>query len=165
MKRRWQTILSLLATALAISGWSESTVYGQQAAAPNKAEAAAGQRVVLTIGEEKITAAEIGELIQTLPPRYQAFYGGPGKHLLPQYIIALKVLSAEAVRLKLAEQPLVVRASRALARAFLPTPPENTTCKVLWSANRSFRIFTRRTRHYLKMFALATFSSARRTPR
>jgi parvulin-like peptidyl-prolyl isomerase len=65
---------------------------------------------VLTIGEEKITAAEIDNFIQALPPQYQAFYGGPGKRYLPQYIIAMKVLSAEAVKLKLAEQPEVALA-------------------------------------------------------
>ena len=110
MKRRLLTIPSLIATALAISGWPEFAACGQKAPAPSKAEGAASQRVVLTIGDEKITASEIEEFIQTLPPQYQAFYGGPGKHLLPQYLIALKVLSKEAVKLKLAQQPGVARA-------------------------------------------------------
>jgi hypothetical protein len=64
---------------------------------------------VLTIGEEKITAAEIDNFLQALSPQYRAFYGGPGKRYLPQYIIRMKVLSAEAVKLKLAEQPEVAQ--------------------------------------------------------
>ena len=110
MRRRCFTFFSLLATALALWGWPEFAACGQQASPPIKAESAPGERVVLTIGEEKITAAEIENFIQALPPRYQAFYGGAGKHLLPEYIVAMKLLSAEAVKLKLAERPEVVRA-------------------------------------------------------
>jgi parvulin-like peptidyl-prolyl isomerase len=107
LKRRSFAFFPLIATALALCGWRESATCGQQASPPNTAESAAGQRVVLTIGEEKITAAEIDNFIQALSPQYRAFYGGPGKRYLPQYIIRMKVLSAEAVKLKLAEQPEV----------------------------------------------------------
>jgi peptidyl-prolyl cis-trans isomerase C len=100
----------LIATVLALGGWPKPTAWGQQAPPPNKAESAPGERVVLTIGDEKITAAEIDNFIQALPPQYQAFYGGPGKHFLPQYIVALKVLSSEAAKLKLMEQPEVALA-------------------------------------------------------
>ena len=110
MKRRPFVFFSLIATALALCGWPEFAARGQQASTPSTAGPAPGQRVVLTIGDEKITAAEIDNFIQTLPPQFQAFYGGPGKHLLPQYIIAMKVLSAEAVKLKLEEQPEVAQA-------------------------------------------------------
>jgi parvulin-like peptidyl-prolyl isomerase len=110
LKKRWLTFFSLIAAALAMSGGPEFSACGQQAPQPSTAGAAAGQRVVLSIGEEKITAAEIEEFIRTLPPQYQAFYGGAGKYLLPQYIIARKVLSAEALKLKLDQQPAVTRA-------------------------------------------------------
>ena len=110
MNRRSFVILLLIATALAFGGWPKPAACGQQAPPPNKAESAPGERVVLTIGNEKITAAEIENFIQALPPQYQAFYGGPGKHFLPQYIVAMKVLSSEAIKLKLEEQPEVARA-------------------------------------------------------
>ena len=110
MNRRSFVILLLIATALAFGGWPKPAACGQQASPPNTAGSAPGERVVLTIGNEKITAAEIDDFIQALPPQFQAFYGGPGKRLLPQYIVAMKVLSAEAVKLKLGEQPEVVRA-------------------------------------------------------
>jgi peptidyl-prolyl cis-trans isomerase C len=110
LKRRSFAFFSLIATALALCGGREFAACGQQGSPPNPAGSAAGQRVVLTIGEEKITAAEIDNFIQALPPKYQAFYGGPGKRYLPQYIIAMKVLSAEAVKLRLGEQPEVALA-------------------------------------------------------
>jgi hypothetical protein len=81
-----------------------------QAASAEKTQSLPGERVVLTIGDERITAADIENFIQALPPQYQAFYGGEGKHLLPQYIIGMKVLSNEAVKLKLGEKPVVARA-------------------------------------------------------
>jgi hypothetical protein len=102
--------LLLIATALAWGGWAKRATCGQQASPPNTAASAPGRRVVLTIGDEKITDTEIEDFIQALPPQYQAFYGGSGKRFLPQYIIAMKVLSAEAVKLKLGERPEVARA-------------------------------------------------------
>jgi hypothetical protein len=102
--------LLLIATAFACGGWPKPAACGQEASPPNKAESAPGERIVLTIGDEKISAAEIEDFIQVLPPQYRAFYGGSGRHLLPQYIVAMKVLSAEAVKLKLAERPEVARA-------------------------------------------------------
>ena len=110
MKRPEHAFASLIVAALVLFGLPEFAAWGQQAGAPNTAGPAPGQRVVLTIGDEKITAAEIDQFIQALPPQYQAFYNGSGKRFLPQHIVATKVLSAEAVRLKLAEQPDVARA-------------------------------------------------------
>jgi hypothetical protein len=57
-----------------------------------------------------MTAADVEKFIQALPPRYRAFYGGPGKYLLPQFIVRTKVLAAEAVKQKFDEQPDVVQA-------------------------------------------------------
>jgi peptidyl-prolyl cis-trans isomerase C len=110
LNRRSFVFWLLIATALAFGGWPNPAACGQQVLPPNRAGSAPGERVVLTIGDEKITAADIDNFIQALPPQYQAFYSGPGKRLLPQYIVAMKVLSAEAVKLKLGEQPEVARA-------------------------------------------------------
>jgi parvulin-like peptidyl-prolyl isomerase len=97
-------------TAAALCGRLEFATCGQQAPSANSADSQSDQRVVLTIGDEKLTAADIDGFIQSLPARYQTFYSGPGKRLLPQYIIAMKALADEAVKLKLAEQPEVQRA-------------------------------------------------------
>ena len=76
--------------------------------APDKS--AAGERVVISIGDEKITERDFEGLIRAMPPDYRKFYSGPGKHLLPQYIIRMKVLSAQAVKEGLANNPDVARA-------------------------------------------------------
>jgi hypothetical protein len=107
LKRR---SLIFLALAVALCGRPEFATCGQQAPSPDSANSQSDQRVVLTIGDEKLTAADIDDFIQSLPPRYQTFYSGPGKRLLPQYIIAMKALADEAVKLKLAQQPEVARA-------------------------------------------------------
>jgi parvulin-like peptidyl-prolyl isomerase len=39
-----------------------------------------------------------------MPPEGRAFYGGPGKHLLPQYLVQMKILSAEAIKQNLETQ-------------------------------------------------------------
>jgi hypothetical protein len=107
LKRR--SLIFLVLTA-ALCGRPEFATSGQQSPAANSAGSQSDQRVVLTVGDEKLTAADIDGFIQSLPARYQTFYSGPGKRLLPQYIIAMKALADEAVKLKLAEQPEVARA-------------------------------------------------------
>jgi len=67
-------------------------------------------RVVISVGETKITASDVDGIIQALPPQYRAYYTGAGKQLLPQYLIQLKVLSAEARKQNLQDQPNVQRA-------------------------------------------------------
>jgi hypothetical protein len=73
-------------------------------------KSAVSERVVISIGDEKITDRDFEQLIAAMPPEYRKFYSGPGKHLLPQYIIRLKILSAQAVKEGLANHPDVVRA-------------------------------------------------------
>ncbi|HEV2495142.1 MAG TPA: peptidylprolyl isomerase [Terriglobia bacterium] len=90
--------LILLSLAGAQFAWS-------QAPAPRQSD----ERVVISVGDEKITASELDHIIQALPPQYRGYYSGPGKHLLPQYIIQMKILSAEARKQKLDEKPEVQR--------------------------------------------------------
>jgi hypothetical protein len=107
----WKLVLlSLVIFQIPLWGWAQSAGSVPQAASAQKTQSLPGERVVLTIGDEKITASDIEIFIQSLPPQYQAFYGGSGKRFLPQYIIAMKVLSREAIKLKIEEQPEVVRA-------------------------------------------------------
>jgi len=94
-------LLLLVIFQIPLWGWAQSTGSVPQAASAEKDRPLPAERVVITIGEEKITAAEVEEFIQALPAEFRAYYGGPGKHILPQYIVAMKVLSAEAVKLKL----------------------------------------------------------------
>jgi parvulin-like peptidyl-prolyl isomerase len=57
-----------------------------------------------------MTAAEVEQFIQALPPEYRAFYSGQGRRFLAVYIVRMKVLSAEAVKQKLEQQPDVALA-------------------------------------------------------
>jgi parvulin-like peptidyl-prolyl isomerase len=103
-------LLSLVIFQIPLWGWAQSAGSVPQAASAEKTQPLPGERIVLTIGDEKITAAEVEKFIQALPSQYQAFYGGPGKYLLPQYLVRMKVLLAEALKQKLGEQPEVARA-------------------------------------------------------
>ena len=81
--------------------------------APAAPQADAGpkpdDRVVISVGDEKITAADLERIIQALPLQYRGYYSGAGKHLLPQYLVQMKVLSAEALKQKVDQQPEVRR--------------------------------------------------------
>jgi parvulin-like peptidyl-prolyl isomerase len=66
--------------------------------------------VVLRVGDQKMTAADVEKFIQALPPNFRAFYGGQGKRALPANIVRIKVLSAEAIKQKLDQQPQVALA-------------------------------------------------------
>lgn len=68
----------------------------QQPADPERGQVAPEDRVVISVGEEKITAARLEKIIRALPPQYREYYGGAGKRELPQYLVKLKVLAAEA---------------------------------------------------------------------
>jgi parvulin-like peptidyl-prolyl isomerase len=103
-------LLPLVIFLTPLWSWAQSAGSVPQAASAEKTQSLSGERVVLTIGDERITATDIENFIQALPSQYQAFYGGQGKHLLPQYIIGMKVLSKEATKLNLGEQPEVTRA-------------------------------------------------------
>jgi peptidyl-prolyl cis-trans isomerase C len=67
------------------------------------------EQVVISVGADTITVADLDSIIRSLPPQYRGYYSGPGKHLLPQYIVQMKVLSAEARKQKLDEKPEVRR--------------------------------------------------------
>src|SRR4051794_19087868 len=53
-------------------------------------------KVVLTIGNEKITAAQYDDLVNSLPAQYQTYAKGPGKRAFAEQLAQVKVLSAEA---------------------------------------------------------------------
>ena len=66
-------------------------------------------KVILTIGEEKITAAEFDQLVDALPPQAQAQVRGPQKRAFAEQLVRVKVLYAEARKQKLDETPKVQR--------------------------------------------------------
>ena len=66
-------------------------------------------KVILTIGDEKMTAAEFDQLVDALPPQAQAQVRGPQKRLFAEQLVRVKVLYAEARKQKMDENPKVQR--------------------------------------------------------
>jgi peptidyl-prolyl cis-trans isomerase C len=66
-------------------------------------------KVVLTIGEEKITAGEFDKLIDALPEQARAQVRGPRKRQFAEQLVQVKVMYQEAHRRKLDENPVVQR--------------------------------------------------------
>lgn len=64
-------------------------------------------KVVLTVGDEKITAAQYDKLLDSLPAQYQKAARGPQKRQIAEQIVQLKVLSNEAEKRKVDQQPEV----------------------------------------------------------
>jgi peptidyl-prolyl cis-trans isomerase C len=65
--------------------------------------------VVLTIGDEKITAGEFEQLIEALPEQYRAVARGPNRRQFTDQIVRIKILAREAQRRKLDQNPAVER--------------------------------------------------------
>ena len=62
-------------------------------------------RVIATIGTEKITAAQFDAIIDGLPPQYQAQARGPAKRQFMEQLVQLKVLAHQAVVMHIDESP------------------------------------------------------------
>src|SRR3990172_549865 len=95
-----RTVPLALILACAHLAWSQAP-----AATPAGKQPNAEAQVVISVGEEKMTAADVEKFLQALPPQYRAYYGGPGKQLLPQYLVQMKILAAEARKQNVQEQP------------------------------------------------------------
>lgn len=64
-------------------------------------------KVVLTIGEQRMTAAEFDQLIDTLPEQVRASARGPNKRQFAENLVRIKILSQEARKRKMDETPAV----------------------------------------------------------
>src|ERR1022692_2804703 len=63
------------------------------------------ETVVLTIGEEKITAADLDHMIDMLPEQYRAQMRTTGRRQFAERLVSLKVMAQEAHRRKLEDTP------------------------------------------------------------
>jgi len=75
------------------------------ASAPAAAPVADPDKVVLTVGDQKMTAGQYEALLNALPAQYQATARGTGKRAFADRIVELMVLSREAEKLKLDQEP------------------------------------------------------------
>ena len=62
-------------------------------------------KVVLTIGTQKITAGEYDDFVNSLPNQYQAYARGAGKCAIGEQIVQLTLLANEAKKQKLDQDP------------------------------------------------------------
>jgi hypothetical protein len=96
------------------SAWSQSPTSSSEAKESNP-----GERVVISIGNQKLTAQEVERAIEALPPESRAFYGGQGRKFLPQYLVQMAVLSDEARKHNLHAEPQVQEAIKVVTDAIL----------------------------------------------
>jgi peptidyl-prolyl cis-trans isomerase C len=66
-------------------------------------------KVVLTIGAEKVTAGEFDQLVNALPEQYRAAARGPNKRQFAEQIVRVRILSSEARNRKLDQSPALQR--------------------------------------------------------
>jgi peptidyl-prolyl cis-trans isomerase C len=62
-------------------------------------------KVVLTVGDQKLTAAQYEDLLSALPAQYQASARGSGKRAFAERMVELMVLAQEAEKRKLDQGP------------------------------------------------------------
>lgn len=77
--------------------------------APATSPAPDRNKVVITVGEQTMTAGEFADFVADLPPEYQAMAAGPGKRRLADEIVKFKVLAAEAQKRGLDSDPKMQR--------------------------------------------------------
>jgi peptidyl-prolyl cis-trans isomerase C len=99
--RYFVALLALSAVPALVAQTSVQTLPAPAAPAtdPNK--------VVLTIGSQKITAAEYDDFVNSLPQQYQAYARGAGKRTFGEQIVQLTVLAAQAEKQKLDQEPKI----------------------------------------------------------
>jgi peptidyl-prolyl cis-trans isomerase C len=72
---------------------------------PKAGPSVAPDKVVLTIGDQKITAAQFDQIIASLPAQYQSNARGAGRKQFADQIVRILVLAQEGHRRKLDETP------------------------------------------------------------
>src|SRR5258706_1175842 len=63
------------------------------------------EKVIITVGDTKITAAQFNQIIDTLPPQSQGTARGAGRKQTADNLVRILVLSAEGKRRKVDESP------------------------------------------------------------
>lgn len=76
-----------------------------QQAAPAPRPPADPDKVVLTVGDQKVTEAQFDDMISAIPAQYQQTARGAGKRQFAEQIIQVLMLSQEAQKRKLDEDP------------------------------------------------------------
>jgi len=72
---------------------------------PKPLPTVAPDKVIITVGDRKITAAQFDQIINSLPAQYQANARGPARKQFADNVVHVLVLSEEGKRRKLDESP------------------------------------------------------------
>jgi len=113
-----------------------------QPASPAVAAPVPPDKVVLTIGDEKITAAEFDRLVNLLPEQYRQQMRTTGRRRFAEYLIDTKTRAQEARRRKLDEtqafkDQLAFQSEQVLAQVILPANLQ-ATATVDEAASRAY---------------------------
>lgn len=98
--------------------------------APAVSSPADPNKVVLTVGATKITAAQYEATLDSLPAQYQAFARGPGKRQFAEQMVQLRLLADQAEKMGLdkdakVQQQLAFQRQDLLARAMFEKMQQN----------------------------------------
>jgi parvulin-like peptidyl-prolyl isomerase len=77
------------------------------------------ERVVVSVDTEQLTAADVAEILQSLPTQTRMYYENEGRALLPQYLVRMKVLVQEARKRKLDQQPDLLKTIEIVTESIL----------------------------------------------
>ncbi|HWB99322.1 MAG TPA: peptidylprolyl isomerase [Bryobacteraceae bacterium] len=83
------------------AGAKQPTVTLTQEPAPAPPAAVSPDKVVLQVGTEKLTAAELDRIVNALPEQYRKAARGPGRRQFAENIVKIKLLAQEARRRKM----------------------------------------------------------------
>jgi parvulin-like peptidyl-prolyl isomerase len=92
---------------------------------PTSAPAVAPQEVVLTVGNDKVTAKEFDDFISDLPPQVQMMAQGPAKRMVAEELVKVKLLSHEAEKRGLEKSPKFQRQMQLMKEQLLASEVAN----------------------------------------
>lgn len=99
---------ALVAPLIAQTGTSSPAPTAAAAPAPAPAKVSPDE-VVMTVGNEKITAREFDDFLSDLPPQAQAMAQGPGKRMIADELAKVKLLSQQGEKEGLDKTPKFAR--------------------------------------------------------
>lgn len=94
-------------------------------ATPPAAAPADPNKVIITVGDQKVTVQEFNDLVADLPPEAQAMAHGPGKRMLGEKLAEVKLLAGEAQRRKLDQSPKFQRQMELIRQQLLASALAN----------------------------------------
>jgi hypothetical protein len=89
-------LMRCLKLVLAVLFWFQAVRSLAQTTAESNTASVAEDKVVISIGEQKITAKEVNKMLESMPPQYRPYYSGPGRKQLADFIVNNRLQAEEA---------------------------------------------------------------------